>query len=416
MRLERVRVLSSALLAVIAATVTACSSSGAGDSETEPGGGTSASNLTKSPIVIGQIVGATGFNSESQAPSIDTAQAWAKWVNDNGGIQGHPIEVVSIDDKSTATTAATSASQLISKKVVAVVGSVDGLTEPAWAPSLAAAKIPIIGFFVSDPFDGKGNPYWFPTTILGADQQALAVDAAKKFGATKFAAVVCQESTGCQTAGQVFATEAAHISLSNAGFVQVSASAPNYNAACLTLKEKGADYLQLGLSAEVARRVVADCTTQGFKPKSYGLYAGPVNGPDIVPLSKNGTTFSGFIGSFPWWSKLPAAQQYRDVMTEYTSKHSWTENPNQTSTWSALELFRKAMAAPPENVTAQDVLTAMNQIHDEDLDGLLAQKVSYSASTPTVPPTCAFTFQLTGGEFQGGDTICLAKQDSDQWH
>src|SRR5579859_477387 len=68
----------------------------------------------KSLIVIGMPVAATGYSSTAQAPTFAVAAAWQKWVNnDLGGINGHPVKVVTIDTKADPATALTASRELI---------------------------------------------------------------------------------------------------------------------------------------------------------------------------------------------------------------------------------------------------------------------------------------------------------------
>lgn len=77
---------------------------------------------TGEPIAIGAVVGKTGpddFSSSAQA-----AAAYFKCVNDNGGINGRPIDYIVADDQWNPETAAQVASKLVKdRKVVALAGS-----------------------------------------------------------------------------------------------------------------------------------------------------------------------------------------------------------------------------------------------------------------------------------------------------
>ncbi|WP_293936325.1 ABC transporter substrate-binding protein [Iodobacter sp.] len=77
---------------------------------------------TGQPIPLGAVVGKTGpddFSSSAQA-----ASAYFKCVNENGGINGRPVEYTVVDDQWNPEIAAQLASKLVQdKKVVAMVGS-----------------------------------------------------------------------------------------------------------------------------------------------------------------------------------------------------------------------------------------------------------------------------------------------------
>lgn len=75
------------------------------------------------PIIIGVQAPITGkYANEGQ--SIDNGvRLMAKWYNDNGGVLGRQIKVVSCDDEGIAQKAAICARKLVNEKVLAVIGS-----------------------------------------------------------------------------------------------------------------------------------------------------------------------------------------------------------------------------------------------------------------------------------------------------
>jgi branched-chain amino acid transport system substrate-binding protein len=74
------------------------------------------------PIPLGAVMGKTGPDDFSSSAS--AADAYFKCVNDNGGIQGRPIEYTIVDDQWNPEVAAQLASKLVQdRKVVAMVGS-----------------------------------------------------------------------------------------------------------------------------------------------------------------------------------------------------------------------------------------------------------------------------------------------------
>lgn len=399
--------------------LTACSSnsSGSGPEESTPREGisTPADNRptpTKSEIVVGTLAAASGFGGGSISGNLDVADAWAKWVNDNGGINGHPVRVVTLDTQANPTRALSLATQMIQKqKIVASIASFDGPTEPIWVKAFADAKIPMIGSFINDEFP-DGSPYWYPLTTGGNVGKSLGIYVQGKLGATKVGALVCQESSSCAEAGEAYAAEADRLGLSWAGTIQIAASAPNYYAACVSMKEKNPDVLVLGLSAEVGRRVAEDCAKQGFHP-AIGLYSNTVHGPDLRPVAATGVKYQGYLIGFPWWTDNPAAQDYKDVMAQYGKDHKYVEQPLQSAAWTAFELFRKQMTeVEADTVTSQDVVTAMQKVKDEDLGGLLPEKVTFSATHPGKLLRCGWTFQLESATWSGGDRICLDEAGS----
>lgn len=72
------------------------------------------------------------------------AQAYARWVNSQGGIDGHELRILTCNERNTATGAAECARRAVRENAVAVVGSYSQNGRAFMAP-LEAAEIPYIG-------------------------------------------------------------------------------------------------------------------------------------------------------------------------------------------------------------------------------------------------------------------------------
>jgi branched-chain amino acid transport system substrate-binding protein len=407
MRTKQTRgTLAVVALAVAALGVSACSSS-----SSSGGSSVSANNpkLTKSTIVIGMLNASTGAADGAQTkPSEDVAKAWETWVNnDRGGINGHPVKVVLGDSKDDPATAATVAKQMISDKVIAEVGGTDSVTDGVWIPEFTNAKVPVIGGLIVEDQVITSSPYMYSLTIPVSKLLTLMIDTAKTAGASSFAGVLCAESPSCAGATQIWKPRASQQGIEWDGYTQVLASASNYTAACLNVQQSKADFVELAVSSPTAIRVVNNCQQQHIDPKLYGVSYGTLNGPRLVPVSKQGADFLGVIAGFPWFLNTPAVKQYRDVMSKYSPDHTYTQDEIQSDAWAGLEMFRKAMANAGDNPTAADVATAMSNVKNEDLDGLLPQKVSFTAGKPSTPLNCLYRVKLSKGTFSDGAVQCL---------
>src|SRR3954464_13442860 len=77
-------------------------------------GGTAA---TGAPIKIGTLGSYTGAQASSLGAMDDTMQAWVKWTNAHGGVNGHPVELTLYDDASDPAKAKSFAKKLVADKV-----------------------------------------------------------------------------------------------------------------------------------------------------------------------------------------------------------------------------------------------------------------------------------------------------------
>lgn len=72
------------------------------------------------------------------------ASAYARWINDNGGLGGHRLKVITCNDHNDTVGAAKCARQAVKEDVVAVVGSYSQYSK-SFFPPLEGAGIPYIG-------------------------------------------------------------------------------------------------------------------------------------------------------------------------------------------------------------------------------------------------------------------------------
>ncbi|GAQ52198.1 ABC transporter substrate-binding protein [Streptomyces acidiscabies] len=84
----------------------------------------------------------TGATNKPGMPAF--AQAYARWVNDNGGLGGHDLKVLTCNDHNDTVGAATCARQAVKEGAVAVVGSYSQYSK-SFFPPLEGAGVPYIG-------------------------------------------------------------------------------------------------------------------------------------------------------------------------------------------------------------------------------------------------------------------------------
>ena len=89
-----------------------------------PRGRAAAGGAAKQPIKIGAILSLTGSYAGLGAPEKQALDLEVKRINDAGGVNGRPIEVVIVDDATDAPKAEAAATKLIDQdKVVAILGA-----------------------------------------------------------------------------------------------------------------------------------------------------------------------------------------------------------------------------------------------------------------------------------------------------
>jgi len=353
--------------------------------------------------------------SGSQASSTEqagyVAQAWEKYINAKGGINGHPVKIFVEDDQGDPTAAAAAAKKLVTQDhVISVSGATDNLIT-AWDSYVTGQGVPIVGG-TGNSNDWFKNPLMFltPTDVLSG--LTLQVKVAKQYGhATKFADLYCAEVASCKDANPPLqaAAKAAGVGFTS---LPVSSTAPDYTAECLSLKEQGVDYAQLNFTTAAAVKFVQSCQAQGYNPTW---------GTSMQSYAKGYLSLSNFTAYGPAYAFNPAmdtafATAFNGAMDKYAGGKNVTGGP-ATWTWDALQLTAKVLANAPANPTSQDVINGLYALQGETLGGELANALTFTkdkAATPGAHP-CGFVMGVQGGKLvapAGADTICASASSS----
>ena len=137
-----------------------------GCSTKEEGGTTPTPSATpKEAYKVGALFASSGFNSTLGQTQKPTVEMLVKQINDAGGINGHPLEVIIYDTKSDTATATTLANKLIEQGVVAIIGPTSTGESMAVKTIAAQANVALVscaaGSVIVEPV---GNNTWTFTT------------------------------------------------------------------------------------------------------------------------------------------------------------------------------------------------------------------------------------------------------------
>ncbi len=116
------------------------------------------------PYVIGGVFSITGSNSPLGEPEKNSMNMFVDMINEEGGIDGHPLEAVIYDDEGDATKCVNMAKKLIDKdNVLAIVGpSLSGNTF-AIMPVVEENQLPLISCAASIKITTPVNKWVFKT-------------------------------------------------------------------------------------------------------------------------------------------------------------------------------------------------------------------------------------------------------------
>jgi len=296
-----------------------------------------------------------------------------------GGIGGHPVKLHIVDDKGDPATGVAVVKDLVENQhVIAIVGNESNVNS-AYADYLLEKRVPVIGGTSFFP------PSWTNAMFFPIDASSLTVTQtvggiAAAAGGTKLGMVYCAEVAQCQALEGLIKPSLAANNVAYVGGVAAAFNAPNYTAECINLRDAGADVVFVATNAAVHERFVADCERQGFKP--YWIVSPAAQQADLMAKTGNA---AGYFGTFPWWADQAGAEQYRTVMGKYATDDKWMAT-TATNAWTSFEFFRQeVLPKPAAQPTNEDVLAGLYALHDANLNGLMANKVSFTEGQPVNP-------------------------------
>jgi branched-chain amino acid transport system substrate-binding protein len=135
-----------------------CDSGGGGETDGEE-------VATKDPYVVGAVLSVTGAQSGLGEPEKRAIEMEVARINDAGGINGHPLEVIIEDDGSDVDKATAATTKLIEQDgVLAIIGSTGTGQSMAMRAEIDAAAVPQVSLAAGSAITGEFDPLVFQTT------------------------------------------------------------------------------------------------------------------------------------------------------------------------------------------------------------------------------------------------------------
>lgn len=392
-------------LTVLLLGVAGCSSHASTD--------TSSGTSSKSPIVIGSVNDITGPQASVFGSTNKTLEAWADWTNANGGVDGHPVKMITMDTQNNPTTTVSEVKQLVEQDhAIAIVGA-QASYESGYADYLKQNNIPLIGDgLYNDVSYTYANAYPQGTTELADIYNMTALGTQK--GLNKLAIMYCAEAPACSESNPLLNQD---VKQQGAGVVysaSVSAAAPNYTAQCLGAKDAGADSLFIGDSTLVALRIAGDCAQQGvhLPVVNYGL---GITAQLATPL------MDGMMGVEPVMPYFNTSSPAISTMVAALNKYApgvvggTSYGMSESYAWASGLLFTAGAEAAHAtgNLTSAELTKGLDSLSNETLGGM-TPPLSFAAGQDH-HVSCSFVIGLANSKFdmpQGDKLLCAPSANS----
>lgn len=343
------------------------------------------------PIVIGQDGEFSGVVGGAVGRVRTGLSVWTQWVNANGGIQCHPVQLYQTDNGSDPSKAASNVQSLAKdKKAVAIVGETAPVVASAADAAATQLHIPIVGGDLSDTV-WTTSPNMFQQGGSTIPQLSGAIrQAARDRHLTKLGSLYCVEATICGYLGKNTPTMA-KLSGTTAVFSQtISLTQSDFTAECQSAKNAGVQILFVAMTGGAMQRLALNCKSIGYKPTiaTAGLAASAdaLNDPNIradglyvgtnqVPYVATGT---------------PALNDFHQAYTRYTGGEP--QSHSDMIGWTSGMLFKAAIdslgaAARQGPITTAMVYQGLYNMHNQTLGGLIPP-ISFTKGQPSGVVSC----------------------------
>lgn len=386
-------------------TVAAASVAGSTAGGPAPKGATAAA-ASGAPIVLGQIGTFSGILGAGLIGFKQSAQAWVASVNAKGGINGHPVKLISADDGSDGAKGLAAVKDMVENQhVIAFVASSLVYSGQSIHTYLEQHHIPVVGGDVYDQLWHQ-SPMLFPQAEFINNLHYATAAGPIQAGKKTFAILTCAEVAACGAARPYQESSIKKLGGRVAYEGQISVAAPDYTAQCVQAHQSGVDVMWVAADGATLSRIANSCARQNYHP-AFAAAAGTLDANFATNPNLQG--FRGATQVFPWFltSGSPALQEYGDTMKRYAPSAGLQASTAQG--WTSGKLFEKAVSTtikPGEAPTSDAVLRGLWAIHDETLGGLTSP-ISFVQNGTAVQGDCSFLVAIDQGKWVAPDGLRL---------
>jgi branched-chain amino acid transport system substrate-binding protein len=315
--------------------------------------------------------------------------AWVGWVNNHGGIDGHPVKVIVKDDKGIPTVAVSAAKTLIQDDHVLGIVSLFSAGTPSMANVLQTSNVALVA---GEPIF-LGVPNFFPTSGTVDNLNVGFATLTKQLGAHTLGWVTSNASTAASVG-----TQTAHKAATAAGLGFYSAALPNavpsYTPTCLDLKQHTVD----AVWTIFLPRIAGDCTAQNYSPKWETVIVGGndnVVQPLVSDTAKAKYSVFSLQWAFPWFLNTPALNDFHQAVSQYGG--GIAAGPTTAETWQGLTVAQYALSKLGPNPTSSDFLNALYTIKNQSIGGVTVP-LTYTQGAKIQEVPCFFTTEVSDGQ------------------
>ena len=360
---------------------------------------------SKGPITIALITSETGLAGPEYADAPQGFLARVALQNARGGINGHRIVPLVLDDQSSPTAVVTATQEAISRGAMGIVSVSPVFFAAAKYPNQAAIPVtggsfdgpewgtqPYTNMFASD--SGSVDPKYPVNTVFGSFLKARG-------GTTigSYAYSISPSSVrGATGAGQAFQHAGGKQGVLDTSIPFGSVDFTNQS---IVARQKGVNAVFTAMDNDSNVALATDLRQAGLKPKAIvfptGYQASLVGSPAWPSVQGD-----YFVAEFrPALLPNAGTQQLAAALLRYEHRPPGNfADYGVTEAWLGADLMLKGIQLAGANPTSGAVITNLRKVKDYDGNGLLARSIDYSTIFGHDPAqTCVWYLRAQAGGF-----------------
>lgn len=329
-----------------------------------------AGNASKETIKLGTWGPLSGAGASMGVDAKNGVIAYINKVNEEGGINGRKIEVVSYDDEYQPAKSLAAAKRLVEQdKIIAAVGSMGTAASVAVMPYMLEKKVPFIGpYALATKLQQPPKRYVF-TTLPGYTAAYHIVGDFiynnLKAQGKKIGFIYMDNDAGHEAAEGLKSYLKENNLPPLASEVTYSIGTTDFSSQILKLKQDGAEVIATVNTTQDAALVLKEAYKISYKPT--WIFSSGAGTKQLFSLLGNDAAAEGSIvaAQNPADNETSAGlSEFRDAMKKYFPEHQI--GPFSYNSWAAAKLTVEAIKRAGENPTSESLVESLESIKDFD--------------------------------------------------
>ena len=356
------------------------------------------------PVLVATVGTYSGPAGATLGGYLEGVQLWTRSVNSRGGLNGHPVTLITYDDGGDpARFRAELRDAVENRHIQAFIQLSAPLTGHTAVDYLEQVKVPVVGLSGGELF-GYDSPYLFPQMPVGAElYYAIAASTAQQAvpkGLTKLGMLYCAEAQACVDAYDHVAKYAPDLGLKFVYQAKTSLAQPDFTAECLAARNAGAQIVLVISDSNSLGRIAASCARQSWHPQFATGHSIPqdrhkddpnldglISASAIVPYFRTGT---------------PGTDEFHAAVAQFNKGADISVALVQG--WTSGKLLERAGTHMSEPPTTAAVLSGLWSIkHDTLVD--LTIPLTFGEGQKPVPQSCWYNVAIVKRQWVSVDNF-----------